>query len=264
MVNRRAFFKKTGALTLGTILASGTAYAGEMSSNAAKVENREYYEWRHYMLKDGAGPKMDAFFENVLIPAYNRQGVKVGAYKMFKEDEPERRVLLFVHKDLQAFQRIKHTLWEDKVFAAKAKSFFEESASNPFYTNVQTYLCEAFSGFPKLVMPDPSRTLMELRTYWSPNEEAHERKVEMFNKYEFKVFEDVGVNSVCYGSVMAGPSMHALVYMTWYKDMDTRNAVWAGFRDNPGWLAIKDLPRYANTVKKNTIEWLAPLSYSQV
>ena len=48
----------------------------------------------------------------------------------------------------------------------------------------------------------------------------------MFNKDEIDVFDKVGINSVCYGEVLAGPIMPAVMYLTWYKDEPTRNAAW--------------------------------------
>ena len=43
-------------------------------------DEREIYEWRIYTLKETGGNILDDFFQNTLIPAYNRQGISVGAF----------------------------------------------------------------------------------------------------------------------------------------------------------------------------------------
>ena len=93
---------------------------------------------------------------------------------------------------------------------------------------------------------------------------ANQRKVAMFNKDEIDVFDKVGINSVCYGEVLAGPIMPAVMYLTWYKDEPTRNAAWDKFRAHPDWQRIKNLPEYAYTATRNTSLFLSPLPYSQI
>lgn len=72
--------------------------------------------------------------------------------------------------------------------ATALDTFFEEVLI-PGYSNFETYLCEAFDKIPHVCMPDKNRTMLELRIYHSPNEEANQRKVKMFNVDEIDVFD---------------------------------------------------------------------------
>jgi len=259
-MERRNFMKLAGALAAVPALSVVPAFGREASANAG---GKEIYEWRVYTLT-GNGAELDAFFKDVLIPAYNRKGVKVGAFKLFKPEEQEKRHVVFIYPDIAAYLKVSTDIWDDATFRTAAQGFFDTSAPKPAYSNIETYLSEAFSKIPIHRNPDPSRTLCEIRIYWSPNEEANKRKVKMFNNDEIAVFDDCGVNSVLYGDILAGPRMPALMYLTWYKDEPTRTEAWGKFGSHPEWRRISRLPEYANTATSNTSIFLAPMPYSQL
>ena len=257
-MQRRHFMKLTGLLaTLPAI--KGIAATSEKNAPSGK----QLYEWRIYTLEEGANG-LDNFFRDILIPAYNRKNIKAGAFVPYKKEEKERRLLLFIYPDIMTYHQVKQAIWDDAAFRKAAQPYFDKTAPNPAYFNFESFLCEAFDKVPYLLMPDKNRTMFELRTYHSPNEEANRRKVAMFNKDEIDVFDKVGINSVCYGEVLAGPIMPAVMYLTWYKDEPTRNAAWDKFRSHPDWLRIKNLPEYGYTAPRNTSLFLSPLPYSQI
>ncbi|MDR1886888.1 MAG: NIPSNAP family protein [Prevotellaceae bacterium] len=235
---------------------------GSTGNATADVRSKEIYEWRIYSLNDD-GNALDDFFKTTLIPAYNRKGVSVGAFTSYKEEEVKLRYLLFVYRDIASFHKIKKEIWQDTVFGKAAQPFFDATAPNPVYSNFETFLCEAFDKIPQMRIPDKSRTLFELRTYHSPNEEANQRKIKMFNVDEIDIFDKTGINSVCYGEVLAGSRMPALIYLTWYKDETTRNEAWSAFVGHQDWARIKDMPEYAYTATNNRSKLLSPLPYSQ-
>lgn len=257
-MQRRHFMKLTGLLAAAPAL-NGMAAITESTA----IANKDMYEWRIYTLEDD-GASLDAFFKDILIPAYNRKGIKAGAFAPYKKEEKERRLLLFVYPDMATYQKVKREIWKDEVFRKAAQPFYDATAPSPVYSNFEAFLCEAFDKVPRLKMPDKGRTLLELRTYHSPNEEANQRKVAMFNKDEIDIFDKVGVNSVCYGEILAGSRMPALMYLTWYKDEPTRNAAWKQFGSHPDWQRIKVLPEYAYTATNNQSLYLSPLPYSQI
>lgn len=257
-MKRRHFMKLTGALATLPVF-KGLASVSEKVTPSVK----QIYEWRIYTL-EGDGNGLDDFFSQTLIPAYNRKKVKVGAFAPYKKEDKERRLLLFIYPNITVYHQIKQNIWKDETFRKAAQPYFDKTAPNPAYFNFESFLCEAFNKVPTLLMPDKKRTLFELRTYHSPNEEANQRKVEMFNKDEIDVFDKVDINSVCYGEVLAGPIMPAVMYLTWYKDEATRNAAWDKFRTHPDWQRIKVLPEYAHTATRNTSLFLSPLPYSQI
>jgi len=256
-MKRRHFVKAAGALALLS------AMEGNASIHNSFSGKKEIYEWRIYKLND-KGDLLDDFFSHTLIPAYNRQQIKIGAFAPFKPEEKELRYYLFIYPDLNTYYRVKNDIRKDPEFQQKAQAFYDKTAPSPIYSNFETYLCEAFDKIPVHRLPDADRTLFEIRLYWSPNEEANQRKVGMFNKDEIDLFDKVGINSVCYGDILAGPRMPALMYLTWYKDEPTRSEAWKKFGSHPDWKQMKDLPEYAYTATNNQSIFLSPLPYSQL
>jgi len=256
-MKRRHFVKAAGALAL---LSSVKAHA---SITSASAKEKEIYEWRVYTLKEEA-TMLDKFYEETLIPAYNRKKIKVAAFAPYKPDEKVLRYFLFIYQDIETYYKIKNDIWEDREFRNKSQAFYDQTAPSPIYSNFETYLCEAFDKIPVHRLPDPTRSLFEIRIYWSPNEEANQRKVVMFNKEEIDLFDKVGINSVCYGDILAGPRMPALIYLTWYKDEPTRSEAWKKFGSHPDWKEMKDRPEYAYTATNNQSIFLSPLPYSQL
>jgi len=259
-MERRNFIKTAGALAVTPALSVTPAFGNRLSTSA---DGSEIYEWRTYTLT-GDGAELDKFFKDVLIPAYNRKGVVVGAFKPLKQEEKETRHILFIYPDIDTCYKLKDGIWDDTAFMKDAQGFFEATAPKPLYSNYETYLSEAFSKIPKHHKPDSNRTLFEIRIYWSPNEEANKRKVKMFNVDEIDIFLKTGINPVMFGDIIIGPRMPALMYLTWYKDEETRSEAWNQFMRHPDWQRISKLPEYANTATSIISIYLTPLPYSQI
>ena len=184
-MQRRHFMKLTG------MLATLPAIEGD-SRNLRKTRSIRKAAIRMANLHTGRRcGRLDGFFRDTLIPAYNRKNIKAGAFVPYKKEEKERRLLLFIYPNITTYHRVKRTIWDDTVFRKAAQPYFDKTAPNPAYFNFESFLCEAFDKVPSLLMPDKNRTLFELRTYHSPNEEANQRKVAMFNKDEIDVFDKV-------------------------------------------------------------------------
>ena len=249
-------------MLISTLFFTGCESKKECDSSCCSSSKKQIYEWRIYTLT-GDGAVLDDFFKKTLIPAYNRCDVSVGAFSLYQQSEIEQRYLLFVYPDLNTYNKVRQTVWNDAVFRDAARPFFEETAPNPAYSEFETYLCEAFDKVPEIRIPDKSRTLFEFRCYHSPNEDANQRKIKMFNTEEIDLFDKVGINSVCYGEILAGTRMPALIYLTWYKDEVTRNSAWSDFSAHPDWAAIRNKPEYKNTATNNIAKLLSPMPYSQ-
>jgi len=255
--------------------ATATATTTTSAPGNSATQTRQIYEWRIYTLT-GDGAALDAFFAETLIPAYNRLGVRAGAFQPMppatpakpaaaaNEPQPQRRYLMFAYSSIEEYLKVKRELWNDATFRAAAQSWFDATAPKPAYSNFESYLCEAFSNIPKMRTPDKNRGLFELRIYRSPNEEANQRKIHMFNvDDEIRIFDSVGINSVCYGETLAGPKMPSLVYLTWYENLEARAAAWKKFGADPRWKQLRKSPKYAHTATDNTNQLLLPLPYSQ-
>ena len=262
-MKHKFFIMLTFMLTL-TLVQNGcnSGVKSECCSSSC-CSDKEIYEWRIYTLT-GDGTALDNFFKDVLIPAYNRYKVSVGAFSLYKQEEREQRYLMFVYPDLMTYNKVRQDVWNDTNFQDAARSFFEASAPNPVYSEYETYICEAFDKIPKIRIPDKSRTLFEFRCYHSPNEDANKRKINMFNTEEIALFDKVGINSVCYGEILSGTRMPALIYLTWHKDEETRNGAWAAFEAHPDWKEMRVRPEYKNTATRNQVKLLSPMLYSQL
>jgi hypothetical protein len=250
--------------TAGWLALAPVAKATASFAPARSGETKQIYEWRIYTLAKG-NTSLDAFYRKTLIAAYNRLGITVGGFEPYKgAEQPAQRFFLFVYPDLNTWLNVKHALWQDEVFRAEAQPFYDASAPEPAYSGLETFLCEAFDGLPLLQTPPKERTLLEFRNYKSPNEEANRRKINMFNADEMAIFDQVGIRSVCYGEVLAGPRMPSLIYLTAYRDEVSRNEAWKRFAEHPEWQRIRALPEYAHTATDNRNLLLSPLSYSQL
>ena len=87
----------------------------------------------------------------------------------------------------------------------------------------------------------------------------------MFNAGgEIQVFRDTGLTPVFFGETVFGQLMPNLSYMLAFKDMETRNKNWDIFRVSDGWVAIKDLEEYKDTVSNITDIIMRPAKCSQI
>jgi hypothetical protein len=89
---------------------------------------------------------------------------------------PSSRVEELVELDLR--------LAKDEDFLKAAEPFWNATAAAPAFQRVEISMLAAFEGWPKLTPPASAATkgkrIFQLRTYESPSEGEHVRKVEMF------------------------------------------------------------------------------------
>lgn len=231
---------------------------------------RQIYEWRIYTLKPGAdAARIDDFFRDRLIPAYNKHQIETGVFEpveAYSEFPAGARYLFMAYPDIETFRRVSRAVREDAGFLAGSAGYFDASAPDPVYINLETYLCEAFDSIPQLRRPmneSSEGEIFEFRVYRSPNLEANERKIDMFQSGETEIFDEAGIHGVCYGRTLAGSRMPSLTYLTWYPNRAAREEAWSRFRTHPEWIRMRALPEYANTATDNTSRLLTPLPYSQ-
>ena len=262
---QRRHFIKGSAMLAGAAVTGQAAASIKQAGKPLEEKNKEIYEWRVYHYKNGGQKRqVDKFYKDALIPALNKLGVKVGAFGEYDLSDPPTVYYLLVYSSMAEYHKVKKAIWKDESFMKKSKSYFDNSAENGSYKRFETYLLEAFDAIPQLRIPDKKRTLLELRTYESHNEEAGQRKIKMFNNGEIALFDKVELHSTFFGEILAGPQMPALMYMLWFKDMDERSANWKKFGESPEWSEMKVKPEYANTVSVVNKKFLIPLDYSQI
>ncbi len=257
---KRRSFLKTSAIAGGAALASGTIQA-----QTVQAGKKDFYELREYQLTGGGskGP-LKNYISEAIIPLANSLGIKIGAFGEFSLEDPPKVFIIFAYPDSETFFQFQNELLSNKTYLTNAKPYLELPPDKLIFTRYETYLMEAFDGIPQFKTPEKSRGLFELRTYESYNEDAARRKIEMFNKEELPLFEEVGLHPVFFAKILGGKFMPALMYMLWFDDMDEREKNWAKFISSDGWNTMKNKPEYANTVSKVKRIFLTPLDYSQI
>lgn len=237
--------------------------ATETTLNAqTKTASGEIYEWRIYSLESsGAAGKLNKFMSDILIPAYNKVGVKVGAYGEYSQNFPPKQYYLFVYPNMQSFVAAKDAVLKNEAYVAAALK--DAESAKPVYERYDSYLCRAFDAW-KSVTPMAGKTIFEWRKYDGANENAVSRKVAMFANGEIEVFKACGIEPLAFGEILSGPNMPALIYVTQFDDMADRDLSWGKFGKHPKWNEMKGMPEYANTVSHIERVFLTPLSYNQL
>ena len=77
-------------------------------------------------------------------------------------------------------------------------------AAAPAFERAERTLLGAFPGWPKLTAPKEKlpKRIFQLRTYESPSDGDHVRKVEMFHKGEFEIFQKAGCHPVFFADAL--------------------------------------------------------------
>jgi hypothetical protein len=270
IVQRRTFLASSIAASALAVNVSARALLGSQGATAGK--SREYYELRRYHLLRGSQVKLAAdFFREALVPALNRLGISpVGVFNVEIGPESPSLYVLMPSASLETLVTIEFRLNRDVDYLKAGTAFLNAPAQQPAYVRMESSLMVAFEGMPRLRVPPATAEhrsrMFELRTYESPSDQDHLRKVEMFNSGEFDVFEKAGFWQVFYGDTLIGSRLPNLTYMLGFEDLADRNNKWNAFRSAPEWKKLSSSPRYAfeEIVSNITNVILNPASYSQI
>jgi len=270
-MNRRRFLG--GSLLTSWTLGAGTRSIEAMEQASAGAASPEYYELRTYRLRFGPQKKLlDDFLRDAAIPAWNRLGIApVGVFEtMLGPEAPSVQVLL-THKGLESLATAAARLEADAQFQKAAGPYLHAAATDPPYVRYESSLLRAFENFPRLEVPVSKGTekprMFELRTYESPGEGGHAKKMEMFTKLgELAIFRRAGLVPVFFGQTLVGSRLPNFVYMLTFEDMAAREKAWAAFRVDPEWMKLSATPGYRNEDIMSNITnlLLRPAGYSQV
>jgi hypothetical protein len=275
-MRRRKFIANTLAASALAVSESAPLRAGMTGEAGAQSTTtgagREFYQLRRYELRNGPQVKLvNGFFQDAFVPAANRLGLKpIGIFNVAVGAQSPSLYVLVPSPSLEALVQIDARLASDGDYSKAGSAFLQAPATNPAYTRMESSLMIAFEGWPKLTVPPATAQngarAFELRTYESPSDADHVRKVEMFNSGEFDVFRQAGFHSVFYGDVLVGSRLPKLTYMLSFDDLANRNKLWAAFGSSPDWKKLSSSPRYAfeEIVSNITNVILSPASYSQI
>ncbi|GET29630.1 NIPSNAP family protein [Prolixibacter sp. SD074] len=260
-MKRRNFLRSAMVGAAGTAVSASVLGAGRASSS-----RKQFYELRDYeLVRSERQEFLDQYFRYALIPALNRAGIEhVGVFSEIQAEHPARILLLIPYNSGKDFFKVKEEWAEDETFRKAAQKYNSLPADNYVYSRYTTYLLEAFSGFPEIKISTGEPGIFELRNYQSYSEDAGRRKIEMFNREELALFNEVGLSPLFFGKVLAGDTMPSLTYMLSFNNMEERDALWKKFGESEGWKQMEDKPEYANTVSEIVNRFYEPLSYSQI
>jgi hypothetical protein len=274
-MNRRKFLTASAttaaALTLTTRNASAKN-SSAVANSSPDAKSREYYELRQYFAQSGRQQKLtDAFLRDALVPAANRAGINpVGVFTVDIGATSPSFYVLLPAPSVETLATLESRLGQDADYLKAGAPFLTAPADQPSFLRIESSLMVAFEGWPKLTLPAASKDhkdrVFELRTYESPSDQDHRRKVEMFNSGEFDVFEKAGFWQVFYGDVLIGAKLPCLTYITGFPSIDERSAHWKSFVGQSAWKKLTSDQRYAfeSIVSDITNTILHPTDYSQI
>lgn len=236
----------------------------------AQDGKRDLYELKIYHIEnDNQENMVDEYLKNAFIPAAHRAGIKnVGVFKPLasEADAGEKIYVLLPFKNSKSYFELHGKLEKDQVYQRDGRDYIYAAHDNPAFVRLETALLQAFTGNPRMNLPDldapKSERVYELRSYEAATERLYRQKVKMFNSGEIDIFDKLDFNPIFYAETLAGANMPNLIYMTSFENMEDRNAHWDAFRTDPDWDAMKDLEEFRNTVSKNDTRLLTPADYS--
>ena len=257
---------------LATSLAASAAALSQASAQQPGTSSRLFYELRRYSLI--TGPQMskltEAYLENALIPAANRQGVKpIGAFHLEYGPETPATYLLLPHSSADSLVYLQSRLQNDETYQQASSPFRAAAADRPAFARIDSQLLQAFESFPTIHVPATGKgqRIFQMRTYESPTAKTHDLKIEMFGKGgELEIFHNVGFEPVFFGESVIGPRQPNLTYMLTFKDLNDLTAKWDKFRVDPAWKKLSANERYGSEALVSNITnlVLSPTSYSQI
>lgn len=242
-----------------------------LSWNATKKPSKEFYQLNVYHFRNTMQEQiLDNYFQNALLPALHRQGIKhVGVFKAWSNDTSSDKLLysFIPFKSLDMVTTIPQKLKTDAVYATTAGDFLNSPYNNPPYSRIETILLEAFPLAPQMQLPllnaAKKERVYELRSYESATEKKFENKVDMFNQGdEIGLFRRLNFNAIFYSRVIAGSRMPNLMYMTSFENKGDRDEHWKIFGNDPYWKKLSAMPEYQNNVSHIDITFLYPADYS--
>jgi hypothetical protein len=255
-----------------SMASSAFAVAGNSAAQPPASGPRQYYQIRRYSMLSGPQTKLtESFFADALIPAVGRLGLgPVGAFRLDIGPDTPAFYLLIPGPSIDVLAELDLRLAQDAEFLKAAEPFWNATATAPAFQRVDISLLSAFAGWPKVTPPAASsnkgKRIFQLRTYESPSNGDHVRKVEMFHAGEFEIFLNAGFHPVFFGDTLLGSRLPNLTYMLSFTDQGELDAKWNVFRNDPAWKKLSTSPRYSSDqiVTNITNLILSPLDCSQI
>jgi hypothetical protein len=219
---------------------------------AAADDGRQYYELRVYLTKSTDQQKrVNDYWQNAAVPAYNRLGIQpIGVFTEI-EDSPTNSIYVLLPSDsFEAFEKIPAQLAADAVYQKAAADFLNAPKTNAAYEHFESSLLVAFDGMKRMSLPPAGKrpNVFELRNYISASEAKGLNKIKMFESGEISVMKDVGLAPIFYSRMLVGSKMPSLVYMTCGENPADHANHWKAFSSAKVWKDLQADPQYKDNV----------------
>ena len=240
-------------------------------STFAKEPARDYYLIQVYHCTTSKQiENIDAFLKKTFLPYLHQNGIeKIGVFASLDNDTAaDKRLYVWVpFKNIQKLDELDQKIEALDPMGNAAIIHLENADGSLPYTRIEKIITRAFKFQPQYVtkstLTKSSSRVYEYRSYESPTEAMHLKKVHMFNEGgEVTLFESLNFNAIFYSKVIAGSSMPNLIYMTSFNSMEDRNAHWKSFEEAPLWKKISAAPEYLNTVNRNETVLMSARDYA--
>ena len=240
-------------------------------STFAKEPARDYYLIQVYHCTTSKQiENIDAFLKNTFLPYLHQNGIeKVGVFAPVDNDTAtDKRLYVWVpFKNIQKLDELDQKIEALDPMGTAAIIHLENADGSLPYTRIEKIITRAFKFQPQYVtkssLTKSSSRVYEYRSYESPTEAMHLKKVHMFNEGgEVTLFESLNFNAIFYSKVIAGSNMPNLIYMTSFNNMEDRNAHWDRFDEAPLWKKISVAPEYLNSVNRNETVLMSARDYA--
>ncbi len=226
----------------------------------AKNNEREFYLIQVYHCSNNQQIKgIDAYLEKIYLPYLHKSGIqKVGVFAPLANDTAlDKKLYVWVPMhSLNVLDKLDKGIEKLDAFAKNEIVDLENADSSLPYTRVERIVTKSFklqTAFEKntSLTKSPDR-IYEYRSYESPTENAHLRKVHMFNEGgEIDLFKRLNFNAIFYSKAIVGDRMPNLIYMTSFNNMADRDEHWKAFSASLEWKSISNMPKYAKSVNRN-------------
>ncbi|MGB5499293.1 MAG: NIPSNAP family protein [Maribacter sp.] len=246
-------------------------FVGFYSTLQSQDQQREFYQLKTYILDNEKQEELtDDYLKGAYLPALKKMGINnVGVFKVRpnKFTIANKIYVLIPFKSLDQLYSLDIALAKDGSYNSAGEAYLKAPYDNAPYQRMESVVLRAFKDMPMmrpsgLEGPREDR-IYELRSYESPTEAIYKNKVDMFNAGgEIVLFEDLGFNAVFYAEVLSGDKMPNLMYMTTFKNQESRDALWKAFGSAPKWKEISSMPKYQNNVSHIDRMFLYPTEYS--
>jgi phosphorylcholine metabolism protein LicD len=229
-------------------------------SQESKTSSREFYLIQIYHCTSNQQIKgVDSYLQNTYLPYLHKSGIKkVGVFAPIANDTAtDKKLYVWIPmKSLNVLDKLDQGIEQLDPFGKNEIVDLENADSSLPYTRIERIVAKAFkyqSQFEKTsnLTKSPDR-IYEYRSYESPTENAHLRKVHMFNEGgEITLFKRLNFNAIFYSKAIVGDRLPNLIYITSFNNMADRDAHWKAFSASPEWQSISNMPKYAKSVNRN-------------